>query len=67
MLLDNLPVGIGVEDMFTLQGKKLVFLRLLEDAEVFECRYLEGLSTIGDFNIRLEYHNSQTRVRTTRD
>ncbi|MFB9052686.1 hypothetical protein ACFFVB_06290 [Formosa undariae] len=82
LVLDNQPIGKGVElsfpvavsgsgrgedDMFAIQGKKLVFLRLLDNEESFACKYLEGLNSVEDFDIRLENHNSRAGVRITGD
>jgi len=59
--------GRGVGDYLTIEGKKIVFSRNLKKDESFAIKFLNGLNTIEDFNIRINQFDTGAGVKITGD
>lgn len=59
--------GRGLGDVYQIEGNRIVFLRGLKAGESFACKYLEGLTGVEDFAIRVENLHTGAGVRITGD
>jgi len=58
-------VGRGSGDIFEIRGNKIIFKRVMDESETFACKYLEGLKSVKDFDVRLDNLNTGAGVRIT--
>lgn len=59
--------GRGSGDIYEINGKEIVFLRGMDAEESFACKYLEGLTGVEGYEVRVDSLNTGAGVRITGD